>query len=162
MPSRYAPLTVNGAHTPAEHGLAVRVRALRTSAAPHHQAARFVLSGGTVAVVYLGLGLLLAGPAGVPIQVAIPVSYLLSVLLNYTLQRHFVFAHSTEFALSPQSQFIRYVQVGAVQYAFTAGATALLPDALGVSESAVYVASALLAAVVTFVALRFIVFHGAA
>jgi putative flippase GtrA len=134
--------------------------ALRRSAAPHHQVARFVLSGGTVAVVYLGLGLLLSGPAGVPIQVAIPVSYVLSVLLNYTLQRYFVFAHSESFALAPQSQFIRYVQIGAVQYAITAGATAVLPGVLGLSEQVVYVAVALIAAAITFVLLRLIVLHG--
>jgi putative flippase GtrA len=133
---------------------------LRRSPAPRHQAARFVLSGGTVAVAYLGLGLLLSGPAGLPIQIAIPISYVLSVLLNYTLQRHFVFAHSEGFALSPKAQFLRYVQVGAVQYAFTALTTAVLPGPLGVSEQVVYVASALIAAVITFILLRFVVFHG--
>ena len=58
-----------------------------------------MLSGGTVAAVYLGLGLLLSGPFGVLIQIAIPVSYVISVLFNYST-RWFVFAHSDEFALS--------------------------------------------------------------
>jgi putative flippase GtrA len=138
-----------------------RLDGLRRSSQSQHQALRFVLSGGTVAVVYLGLGLLLSGPLGVPIQIAIPVSYVLSVLLNYTLQRYFVFAHSTSFALSPQAQFLRYVQVGAVQYGFTALATAVLPGALDVSEQVVYVAAALVAAVLTFILLRFVVFHDA-
>jgi putative flippase GtrA len=148
--------------SPVEHpdrGLVARLNGLRRSAAPHHQVARFVLSGATVAVVYLGLGLLLSGPVGMPIQLAIPISYVLSVLLNYTLQRHFVFAHSQAFALAPQSQFIRYVQIGAVQYAITALATAVLPGALGLSEQVVYVAVALIAAAITFVLLRFVVFH---
>jgi putative flippase GtrA len=137
-----------------------RARHLRTSSAGHHQALRFVLSGGTVAVVYLGLGLLLSGPFGVPIQIAIPVSYVVSVLFNYSMQRWFVFAHSDAFALSPQAQFVRYVQIGAAQYVLTALATAVLPDVLGLDEQVVYVATALIAAAITFVVLRLIVFHG--
>ncbi len=137
-----------------------RARHLRTSSAGHHQALRFVLSGGTVAVVYLGLGLLLSGPLGVPIQIAIPVSYVISVLFNYSMQRWFVFAHADEFALSRQAQFLRYVQIGAAQYALTALATAVLPDVLGLDEQVVYVATALLAAAITFIVLRLVVFHG--
>jgi putative flippase GtrA len=138
-----------------------KLRAFRTSAAGHHQVIRFVLSGGTVAMVYLGLGLLLSGPLGVPIQIAIPVSYVVSVLFNYSMQRWFVFAHSDDFALSRGAQFLRYVQIGAIQYAFTALATAVLPGWLGVDEQIVYVATALIAAAITFVVLRFVVFHGA-
>lgn len=138
-----------------------KVRAFRTSAAGHHQVIRFVLSGGTVALVYLGLGLLLSGPLGVPIQIAIPVSYVVSVLFNYSMQRWFVFAHSDDFALSRGAQFVRYVQIGAIQYAITAAATAVLPGVLGIDEQIVYVATALIAAAITFVVLRFVVFHAA-
>jgi putative flippase GtrA len=147
---------------PVDHhgrGLVARLNGLRRSSAPHHQAMRFVLSGSTVAAVYLGLGLLFSGPVGMPIQIAIPVAYVLSVLLNYTLQRTFVFADRERFALEGRRQFVRYVGIGTVQYALTALATALLPDALGVSEQVVFVAVALIAAAVTFVLLRFVVFH---
>jgi putative flippase GtrA len=142
-----------------DRGLVARLNGLRRSSAPHHQAMRFVLSGSTVAVVYLGLGLLLSGPIGVPIQIAIPVAYVISVLLNYTLQRVFVFADREQFALEARSQFVRYIQLGAVQYGLTALATAVLPGWLGVSEQVVFVAVALIAAAVTFVLLRFVVFH---
>jgi putative flippase GtrA len=158
---RYDPLPVSSVRPQTNSTVVSTLQRLRRSPVPHHQAARFVISGGTVAVVYLGLGLLLSGPVGMPIQIAIPISYVLSVLLNYTLQRHFVFAHSTSFALSPGAQFVRYVQVGVVQYAFTALTTAVLPGPLGVSEQLVYVVSALIAAVLTFILLRFVVFHGA-
>jgi putative flippase GtrA len=141
-------------------GLVHRARYWRTSSAGHHQALRFVLSGGTVAAVYLGLGLLLSGPFGVAIQIAIPVSYVISVLFNYSMQRWFVFAHSDEFALSRQAQFLRYVQIGVAQYVLTALATAVLPDVLGVDEQIVYVVTALIAAAITFVVLRLVVFHG--
>lgn len=124
------------------------------------QALRFISSGSTVAVVNLGLGLALSGPCGVEIQVAIPVAYFLSTLLNYCLQRWFVFGHNrAEFALSARSQFVRYVGVGGAQYGVTALATARLPAALGVDEQLVYVATALAAAAVTFTIFRLRVFH---
>ena len=137
-----------------------RARHLRTSSAGHHQALRFVLSGGTVAVVYLGLGLLLSGPLVCRSRSRSPSPTWSRCLFNYSMQRWFVFAHSDEFALSRQAQFLRYVQIGAAQYALTALATAVLPDVLGLDEQVVYVATALIAAVITFVVLRLVVFHG--
>jgi putative flippase GtrA len=139
--------------------LSERVRRLRRSSRTHVMALRYVVTGGTVALVYLGLGLLLSGPLGVPIQIAIPVAFALSLMLNYMLQRHFVFGHSESFALSGRAQFVRYAQIGVAQYAFTAGATALLPGPLGVSEQVVYVVAALTAPVITFLLLRLVVFH---
>jgi putative flippase GtrA len=132
----------------------------RVSSATHHQASRFAVSGVAVALVNLGTGLLIAGPLGVPIQIAIPTGYVLSLLLNYTLQRKFVFADRESFALSGASQFSRYVQVGAAQYAVTAAATAVLPELLGVDPEVVYVVTAITAAALTFVVIRLVVFHG--
>jgi putative flippase GtrA len=124
-----------------------------------HQLVRFGISGGTVAAVYLGLGLLFSGPFGWPIQVAIPVAYLLAVCLNFSLQRWFVFRGS-EFALSMREQAWRYVPTGLAQYGFTALCTAFLPDPLGVSEKVVYVCAVLVASLATFLFLRWRVFHG--
>jgi putative flippase GtrA len=132
----------------------------RVSSATHHQALRFVITGGVVALTNLGIGLLLSGPLGVPIQIAIITGYVLSLLLNYMLQRNFVFADRDSFALSGASQFWRYVQLGAIQYAFTALATAVLPGLLGVPAEVVYVATALAVAVVTFIVIRLAIFHG--
>lgn len=132
----------------------------RVSSATHHQALRFLISGAVVTVTNLGLGLLLAGPLGVPIQIAIVTGYVAGFLLNYTLQRTFVFADRRSFALSAGSQFWRYAQLSAVQYAFTALATAILPDLLGVSEEVVYVVTALAVAVTTFIVIRLAIFHG--
>jgi putative flippase GtrA len=141
-------------------GLSNWLVGFRVSSATHHQAMRFVITGVVVAVVNLGIGLLMSGPLGVPIQVAIPTGYVLSLLLNYTLQRNFVFADRDSFTLSGASQFSRYVQIGAVQYAFTALATAVLPDLLGVDAEVVYVVTAITAAAITFVVIRLAVFHG--
>jgi putative flippase GtrA len=121
---------------------------------------RYGISGSFSTLTYIALTLLVSGPLDVPIQIAIPVSYVVSVLFNYSMQRWFVFAHSDAFALSPQAQFVRYVQIGAAQYALTALATAVLPDVLGLDEQVIYVATALIAAAITFVVLRLVVFHG--
>lgn len=136
-----------------------RLRALRRSAAGRHQLLRFATAGGLVALVYLGLGVALSGPLGLPIQVAIPIAYVVAISLHYGLQRWFVFAHADAFALRGRAQLRRYVVVGAIQYALQALATSLLPDVLGVSEQVVFVAVAVLTPVVTFVVLRAAVFH---
>ena len=69
--------------------------------------------------------------SGVPIEVAIPIAYVLAVTLHFNLQRHFVFRHVDEFALSTRQQIGRYVVIGAIQYPITALATALLPGCWG-------------------------------
>src|SRR5689334_11729391 len=84
------------------------------------QGIRYALAGGTVAITYIGLTLLFSGPVGLPIQVAIPIGYVLAVSLHFLLQRRFVFADREQFALSGGAQVRRYVVIGAVQYAVTA------------------------------------------
>lgn len=123
------------------------------------QGFRFVIAGGTVAVVYIGLVLAMSGPFGVPIQIAIPIAFWLGVALNYTLQRFFVFRNSPAFALAWHAQLGRYVGLSICQYLFTAITTHALPPRLGVSEQAVYVAATVIASGTTFVLLRIGVFH---
>lgn len=119
---------------------------------------RFAIAGGTVAIVYIGLGLLLSGPAGIPIQMAIPCAYLPSIALHFSLQRWFVFA-SGEFMLSMRTQVWRYIGVAFAQYLLTAGLTYLLPVVFGVSDRVAYVIAVLTAMVLTFLTLRLAVFH---
>ena len=52
---------------------------------------RYAISGSSSTLTYIALTLLVSGPLGVPIQIAIPVSYAMALVLNFTLQRHFVF-----------------------------------------------------------------------
>lgn len=136
-----------------------RAAAFRRSPAFHHQALRFVANGVLVAAFHVALGLGLAGPLGLPIQAAIPVAYVASLVLNYALQRFFVFAHTEHFALGARAQFVRYLAVAALQYGLIAAATAALPGPLGVRQEAVYAAAVLLTPLVTFAALRAVVFH---
>jgi putative flippase GtrA len=126
---------------------------------PRAQAARFVVAGATVFVIQISLGLALAGPCGLPIQVAVPLAYAGAVTTHFSLQRWFVFA-GARFALRPRQQILRYLPMTGTQYAFTAITTATLPAALDVSDRIVYVGATLVAAVVAFVYLRLRVFHG--
>lgn len=121
-------------------------------------ALRYVVAGGTVTLVYVGITLILAGPAGVEIQIAIPIAYALSICLHFSLQRWFVFS-DVEHALPLGAQLRRYLPAAAAQYAFTAITTAVLPSALGVPERLVYVAAALTSSGGTFLFLRARVFH---
>lgn len=110
-------------------------------------------------MAYLGGTLLLSGPAGLPIQVAILAAYLLSLAAHFSLQRFLVFRDHDAFELAVQEQAGRYLAIAALQYGLVAGATAVLPGVLGLDEHVVYVTSALTAAVLTFLVLRAHVFH---
>jgi putative flippase GtrA len=125
------------------------------------QALRFALAGAVVMLTYVGLTLLLSGVAGIPIQVAIAVAYVLAVMLHFALQRTFVFRHELGFALTTGSQVRRYVVIGVVQYTVTAATTTALPTVLGASEQVVYVATVLVISACTFLFLRHRVFHPA-
>jgi putative flippase GtrA len=123
------------------------------------QPVRFVMAGGTVALLYL-CGTLVLNTAGLPIQLAIPVAYVGSLVAQFTLQRFFVFANHDEFALGLRHQLGRYLVAAAVSYAVTAGLTAVLPGLLGVDERVVYVAVAIVVAGVTYLVVRTHVFSG--
>lgn len=116
---------------------------------------------GGVALVYLGATLVLSGPLGLPIQLAIPVAYVTAVALHFLLQRLVVFPSAKAFALSMHRQVVRYIGLGVAQYGVTALSTGLLPEILGTSEKVVYVATVIVLSAITFAVLRFRVFHHA-
>jgi putative flippase GtrA len=120
---------------------------------------RYGIAGATVAAVYLGVPLFLDGALGAPIQVGIALGYVLAIALHFNLQRHFVFRHVPDFALSGRQQIGRYVAIGAVQYPTTALATAFLPSALGLSARATFVIVTLAISLTFFLVLRRHVFH---
>lgn len=122
------------------------------------QPLRFVMVGGTVAVLYLA-GTLVLNSLGMPIQAAIPTAYVASLFVHFTLQRYFVFANHDEFALGLRHQVPRYLVTAAIQYAVTALLTAVLPDLLHANERLVYSVVAVAAAMVTYAVNRAAVFH---
>jgi putative flippase GtrA len=120
---------------------------------------RYAVSGSFSTITYIVQTLIVAGPLDVPIQIAIPVSYATALVLNFTLQRRFVFPTEEGFALGRGSQLRRYVVAVLVQYGVTATSTAVLPDLLGVPETDIYVVTVLILAVCAFLTLRSLVFH---
>jgi putative flippase GtrA len=120
---------------------------------------RYAISGSFSTLAYIVLTLIVSGPLDVPIQIAIPVSYATALVLNFTLQRRFVFPTDEGFALERGAQLRRYVPAVLVQYSVTATSTAIFPRLLGVPERDVYVATVLVLAVIAFLTLRSLVFH---
>jgi putative flippase GtrA len=120
---------------------------------------RYAISGTIVAVFYLGMPILINAELGIPLEACLPVVYVIAVMLQFTLQRLFVFRHVSEFALSIRRQVLWYVVIAAIQYPLSALATAFLPSLLGVPERAVYVVATLTIAFLTFLFLRGNVFH---
>jgi putative flippase GtrA len=120
---------------------------------------RYCIVGGCVALVYLGVPLLLHDVAGMPIEAAIPIAYVLAITLHFNLQRRFVFRHIDEFALTTRNQVGRYAMIAAVQYPTTAVATAVLPGLLHISSDVAFLIVSPTISVITFLVLRGHVFH---
>jgi len=123
------------------------------------QGVRFALSGGTVAVVYLGVTTLLAEVAGLPFQVALALGFAVALVVHFTLQRMFVWTHHEEFALPLGHQIRRYLLAAAIQYGVTAASVGLLPSALHVSAEAVYLATVAVVLSANFLIFRNGIFH---
>lgn len=137
---------------------------MRSARATLHRipsALRYVAAGGLNTLIYIGLTLLLSGPVGLPIQVAIPIAFCTALCTHFLLQRTVVFGHVETYALGTRRQAAHYLVIGACQYVVTAAATAAIPAVTGWSEQAVYVVTVLVVAAITFVLLRERVFHAA-
>jgi putative flippase GtrA len=126
------------------------------------QGVRFAVAGGTVALVYLTLTLVLADIVGLPFQAALAIGFCIATIVHFTLQRVFVWIHHEEFALPMHRQAARYLLAASAQYGLTAASTSLLPDALDAPTEVVYLTT--LAAVISmnFLVFRHGIFHGSA
>lgn len=123
------------------------------------QATRYVIATGTTTLLYVGLTLGLSGLSGAPIQIAIPIAYVTAVVINFILQRRFVFPHGEEFALPVYHQARYFVLVGLFIVGFSIAATTVLPPLLGISEQVAYLGTVVVTPLVTFTVLRTWVFH---
>jgi len=121
---------------------------------------KFLLTGAVVGGTHLGL-VTVAVLLGVPIQIALAASFIIALLMHFTLNRQWVFAAESGYALHFTRQGLRYVVVAAVSYAGTATSVALLPSLLGLPELAVFFLATCAMASVSFVALNFWVFRAA-
>jgi putative flippase GtrA len=97
---------------------------------------------------------------GVSDQLAVAGAYFSALVLHFTLNRKFVFARDSGYALHFTAQGVRYVSVALTSFAVTSAAVALLPGPLDISPLAVFYAVSLLGAAVGFIALRSWVFVG--
>jgi putative flippase GtrA len=123
------------------------------------QGLRYALTGVFVALWYLATTTVLAEVVGLPFQLALVIGFLSTIIVHFTLQRLFVWVHHSEFALGLRAQVGRYLLLAGIQYAVTAAATSVLPGALGVPVTPVYLATALALAALNFLMFRGRVFH---
>jgi putative flippase GtrA len=123
------------------------------------QGLRFLVAGGTVALVYLVVTTVLAEVVGLPFELALTIGFSASLILHFTLQRLFVWTHHAEFALPLHHQAARYLTVAAAQYGVTALATSVLPSALGIPTEIVYLATVAVVLATNFVIFRYGIFH---
>jgi putative flippase GtrA len=80
-----------------------------------HSLFRFLVSGGLCAALDAGLLFLLHGVIGVQLSVATLVAVMLAFFANFTLNRFWSFGSRTYVG----SQFVRYLVLGAANWAFT-------------------------------------------
>jgi putative flippase GtrA len=81
------------------------------------QGLRYAIAGTTVALWYLVTTIVLADVLDVAFQLALAIGFVTAVLVHFTLQRFFVWAHHSEFALGLGAQVGRYLAIAGVQYA---------------------------------------------
>jgi putative flippase GtrA len=120
--------------------------------------ARFLATGGIVAVVHLSLVSAMV-LLGVDIQLALIASYVVSLSIHFTLNRQWVFATDQGYVFHFTLQGARYLATAGLSYGCTAAALAVLPDALGLPELAVFFLASGVMAVVSFVLLNTWVFR---
>jgi putative flippase GtrA len=123
------------------------------------QGIRFAIAGSVVALIYLTTTTVLAEVFDVPFQAALAIGTATALVSHFTLQRLFVWVHHEEFALGLHSQVGRYLVVAGIQYGLTAASTAVLPDALGLPVTPVYLVTALSLAAFNFLIFRGRIFH---
>jgi putative flippase GtrA len=123
------------------------------------QGARYLLAGGAVTTVYLGITTVLADVGGLHFQIALAIGACSGLLVHFTLQRFFVWAHHDGYALPLRHQVVRYLVFAGIQYGLTAASTSILPAALGLPIYLVYFGTVALLVSMNFLVFRNVVFH---
>jgi len=124
------------------------------------QLGRFAIAGLVTLVLGAVVVLLLSGPAGLAIQLAIPLSYPVIAVVHFSLQRRFVFAGDGTYALGGGAQLRRYLLVAVVgHYGCVAGGTAFLDHVAGLGDQVAYLVMVCTMPIVMFVVMRLRVFH---
>ena len=115
----------------------------------------------TAAVVWLLYGSLSAGllHTGLATWIAGGLAYAVALILHFSLHRFLVFRKDElEYHHDLTTQVRRYLTTAAAQYLFTLAGTAFLVDHTDLHRAPAYVGCAAFAAVLNFLALKFLVF----
>lgn len=125
------------------------------------QGFRFALTGGIVALVYVGTTTVLSQVVGLDFEASLAIGFVVAIATHFSLQRMFVWRSAAEFELRLHHQIARYLVVAGIQYGLTAAITATLPRALGVSPEVVYLPTVAIISAANFVVFRSRIFHPA-
>jgi putative flippase GtrA len=141
--------------------LTTQADARRSRAELGRQGFRFALTGGFVALVYVGTTTLLHVVIGFDFEVSLAIGFALAISTHFNLQRVFVWKHSSAYALPLHHQLVRYLAMAGLQYGLTAAITATVPKALGVDPELVYLPVVAILTLTNFVVFRSRIFHPA-
>lgn len=94
---------------------------------------KFVLTGGFVASVQFGAVIALV-LLGVPIQIALALTMIVVLTLHFSLNRQWVFASDSDYAVRLSGQGARYLVAAGISYGGLALGTAVFPAVLGVPD----------------------------
>lgn len=141
--------------------LTTQADARRSRAELGRQGFRFALTGGFVALVYVGTTTLLHEAVGLDFEAALAIGFAVAIATHFTLQRLFVWKHSSAFALPLHHQLVRYLTMAGIQYGVTAAVTATVSRALGVDPELVYLPVVAILTLTNFVVFRSRIFHPA-
>jgi putative flippase GtrA len=120
---------------------------------------RFLITGGTTASGAFILMTVLVAVLGMHAQIALAITYLSMLALNFTLSRQWVWVHESGYTHHLSAQGRRYLVVAVSGYAITALALATLPGWLDVRLLLVYFPTALVVAGGSFVCSQIWVFR---
>lgn len=123
------------------------------------QIVRFLLVGGSAALIYLLATTLLAEVAGLSFQLALGLGASIALAMHFTLQRVFVWVHDDGFALPLRSQAGRYLLAAGAQYGITAASIAILPSVLSLQTELVYLATVAVVVPANYFVFRSRIFH---
>jgi putative flippase GtrA len=122
---------------------------------------RFALTGGVVALVYVGTTTLLHELTGLDFEASLAIGFAVALTTHFALQRLFVWKRSSAFALPLHHQLVRYLAMAGIQYGVTAAVTATLPRALDVDPELVYLPVVGFLTLTNFVVFGSRIFHPA-
>ena len=121
---------------------------------------KFIATGALVAAVQLGLVTVLV-LLGVPIQLALALTYVVVLALHFTLNRQWVFVTADGYAIRLSGQGARYLLVAATSYVGTALGIAVLPALFGIPELAAFFVISAVMACFSFLMLQLWIFRAA-